>query len=118
LLGARIVVILLKEISELPLFPIHTKSKTKPLGKPIRLEVEYGVAVIQYMLEVARGFSNNTISLEGRTNKTVILFVEFWWWLQRKAGYVMKVDQNKKRNCTKVPGGMSCQLSQGSAGCR
>jgi hypothetical protein len=80
LLGARIVVVLLKEMSELPLFPIH-KIKDKPLGRAIRLEVEYGVAVIQYMLEVARGFYNNTMSLEGRTNKTVISFVEFWWWL-------------------------------------
>jgi hypothetical protein len=73
------------------------------------------------MLKVARGFYNKTISLKGRTNKTVSLFVEFWWWLQRKAGYVMKVDQDKKRSCTKVLGGMSCQLDckilQGADSC-
>jgi hypothetical protein len=83
-LGARIVV-LLKEISELPLLPLFTKTKGEPLGEATRLEVEYGIALITYMLEVARGFYNNTIFLEGRTNKTAILLVDFWWWLHRKA---------------------------------
>jgi hypothetical protein len=93
LLGARIVVFL-KEISELPLLPIYTKLEEEPRGGARRLEVEYGMALIQYMLEVARGFYNNTISLEGRTNKTAILLVEFWWWLHRKADYIMKVDNS------------------------
>ena len=104
MLGARIVV-LLKEISELPLLPIHTRLEAEPLGEATRLEVEYGIALIEYMLEVARGFYNNTISLEGRTNKTAILLVEFWWWLHRKAEYVMRVDHDRKRNCTRIPGG-------------
>jgi hypothetical protein len=104
LLGARIVV-LLKEISELPLLPIHTKLEEEARGGATRLEVEYGMALIEYMLEVARGFYNNTISLEGRTNKTAILLVEFWWWLRRKADYMMKVDNDRRLNCTRVPGG-------------
>jgi hypothetical protein len=85
--------------------PIHTRSEPQPKGGATRLEVEYGLASIQYMLEIARGFYNNTISLEGRTNKTAILLVEFWWWLHRKADYLMKVDNDKKLNCTRVPGG-------------
>jgi hypothetical protein len=64
LLGARIVV-LLKEISELPLLPIHAKIEADPLCETTRLELEYGIALIEYMLEVARGFYDNTISLEG-----------------------------------------------------
>jgi hypothetical protein len=80
LLGARIVA-LLKEISELPLLPIHAKIEADPLCETTRLELEYGIALFQCMLEVARGFYDNTISLEGRTNKTAILLVEVWWWL-------------------------------------
>jgi hypothetical protein len=83
LLGARIVV-LLKEISELPLLPIHTKSEADPLCETTRLELKYGLALFEYMLEVARGFYNNTISLEVETNKTAILLVEFWWWYIEK----------------------------------
>jgi hypothetical protein len=82
LFGARIVV-LLEEISELPLLPVCSKPETDTLGEATRLKVEYGLALIEYMLEVACGFYNNTISLEGRTNKTAILLVEFWWWLHR-----------------------------------
>jgi len=104
LLGARIVV-LLKEISELPMLPIHTGLGIEPLGESTQLEVKYGLALIGYMLEVARGFYNNTISLEGRTNTTAILLVEFWWWLHRKAEYVMRIDHDKKRNCTRILGG-------------
>jgi hypothetical protein len=52
LLGARIVV-LVKKISELPLLPIYTKLEE---DGATRLEVEYGMALIQYMLKVARGF--------------------------------------------------------------
>jgi hypothetical protein len=76
LLGARIVV-LLKEISELPLLPIHTKIEEEARGGTTRLEVEYGMALLEYMLEVARGFYDNTISLEGRTNRTAILLLNF-----------------------------------------
>jgi hypothetical protein len=104
LLGARIVV-LLKEVSELPLVPIHTRSEAEPLGEEARLEVEYGLALIGYMLEVARGFYDNTISLEGRTSKTSILLVEFWWWLHRKAEYVMRGDYDRKRSGMRIPGG-------------
>jgi hypothetical protein len=57
LLGARIVV-LLKEISELLLLPIHTKLEDEARGGATRLEVEYGMALIEYMLKVARGFYN------------------------------------------------------------
>jgi hypothetical protein len=56
------------------------------------------------MLEVARGFYNNTISLEGKTNKTAILFVEFWWWLHRKADYLLRTDLGKRENYPRVPG--------------
>jgi hypothetical protein len=98
-------VVLLKEISELPLLTIHTKIEEEARGGATRLEVEYGMALIEYMLEVARGFYNNTISLEGRTNKTAILLVEFWWWLRRKADYMMKANSDRRLNCTKVPGG-------------
>jgi hypothetical protein len=63
LLGARIVV-LLEGISGLPLLPIHTRPGPEALGEATRLEVEYGLALMGYMLEVARGFYNNTISLE------------------------------------------------------
>jgi hypothetical protein len=66
LLGARIVVLL---VSELPLLPIHAKLEADPLCETTRLELEYGIALFGYMLEVARGFYDNTISLEGRTNK-------------------------------------------------
>jgi hypothetical protein len=103
LLGARIVV-LLKEISELPLLPIHTKSEADPLCETTRLELEYGIALFGYMLEVARGFHDNTISLEGRTNKTAILLVEFWWWLHRKADYVVRIDHDKKKCFTIIRG--------------
>jgi hypothetical protein len=77
LLGARIIVSL-QDISELPLLPIYSRPENDRLGEATRLEVEYGLALIEYMLEVARGYYNNTISLEGKTNKTAILFVEFW----------------------------------------
>jgi hypothetical protein len=117
LLGARIVV-LLKEISELPLLPIYAPTEQKPLAEATKLEIEYVIALIEYMLEVARGFYNNTISLEGRTNQTTILLVEFWWWLHRKAEYVMRLELDKGRNCAMIPGGSFCQLSQDSAGCR
>jgi hypothetical protein len=46
LLGAMIVV-LLKEVSEFPLLPIHTKLEEEPPGGATRLEVEYGMALIQ-----------------------------------------------------------------------
>jgi hypothetical protein len=55
LLGARIVVNL-KEISELPLLPIHAKLEADPLCETTRLELEYGMALFGYMLEVVRGF--------------------------------------------------------------
>jgi hypothetical protein len=113
LLGARIVV-LLKEISELPLLPIYALTEEKPLGEATKLEVEYGIALIEFMLEVVRGFYNNTISLEGRTNQTATLLVEFWWWLHRKAEYVMRQEPELCR----VSGGKFCQLSQDSAGRR
>jgi hypothetical protein len=94
LLGARIV-FLLEGISGLPLLPIHTKPGPEALGEATRLEVEYGLALMGYMLEVARGFYNNMISLEGRANKTAILLVEFWWWLHRKAEYMERVTRNE-----------------------
>jgi hypothetical protein len=103
LLGARIVV-LLEGISGLPLLHIHTRPGPEALGEATRLEVEYGLALMGYMLEVARGFYNNTISLEGRTNKTAILLVEFWWWLHRKAEYMERVDLDKKRSHPRMPG--------------
>jgi hypothetical protein len=46
LLGARIVV-LLEEISELPLLPVCSKPETDTLGEATRLEVEYGLALIE-----------------------------------------------------------------------
>ena len=104
LLGARIVV-LLKEVSELPFLPIHTMTEADPLCETARLEIEYGIALLEYMLEVARGFYNNTISLEGRTNRTAILLVEFWWWLYRKAEYVARTDHDKKQSFSRVSGG-------------
>ena len=103
LLGARIVV-LLQDISELPLLPVCSRPETDTLGEATRLEVEYGLALIEYMLEVARGFYNNTISLEGKTNKTAILLVEFWWWLHRKADYLLRTDLGKRENYPRVPG--------------
>jgi hypothetical protein len=104
LLGARIVV-LLKEISELPLLPIHAKLEAYPLCEIMRLEIEYGIALFCNLLEVARGFHVNTVFLEGRTNKTAILLVEFWWWLHRKADYVMRIDHDKRKCFTKIPVG-------------
>jgi hypothetical protein len=56
------------------------------------------------MLKVARGFYDNTVSLEGRTNKTTIMLVEFWWWLHRKADYVMRIDHDKRKCFTKILG--------------
>jgi hypothetical protein len=103
LFGARIVV-LLEEISELPLLPVCSKPETDTLGEATRLEVEYGLALIEYMLEVACGFYNNMISLEGRTNKTAILLVEFWWWLHRKADYILRTDLGKRDDYPRVPG--------------
>jgi hypothetical protein len=58
LLGARMVV-LLQNISELPLLPVCSRPKTDTLGEATRLEVEYGLALIEYMLEVARRFFKN-----------------------------------------------------------
>jgi hypothetical protein len=84
--------------------PIHTRPGPEALGEATRLEVEYGLALMGYMLEVARGFYNNTISLEGRTNKTAILLVEFWWRLHRKAEYMERVDLDKKRSHPRMPG--------------
>jgi hypothetical protein len=103
LLGARIVV-LLRDISELSLVRVCSRPETDTLGEATRLEVEYGLALIEYMLEVARGFYNNTISLEGKTNKTAIVFVEFWWWLHRKADYLLRTDLGKRENYPRVPG--------------
>jgi hypothetical protein len=56
---------------------IHTKLEDEARGGATRLGVEYEMALLEYMLEVARGLYDNTISLEGRTNKTAILLVEF-----------------------------------------
>jgi hypothetical protein len=103
LLGARIVV-LLQDISELPFLPVCSRPETDTLEEATRLEVEYGLALIEYMLEIAHGCYNNMISLEGKTNKTTILFVEFWWWLHRKAGYLLRTDLGKQENYPKVPG--------------
>jgi hypothetical protein len=105
LLGARIVVSL-QDISEFFLLSVCSRPETDTPGEATRLEFEYGLALIEYMLEVALGFSNNTISLEGKTNKTTILFVEFWWWLHRKAGYLLRTDFDKRelsRNHPRVP---------------
>jgi hypothetical protein len=76
LLGARIVD-LLKEVSKIPLVPIHTNSNTKPssLVEATGLEVEHGIASSEYILEVVCGIFNNRISLEGRTNKTTMLWL-------------------------------------------
>jgi hypothetical protein len=104
LLGARIVVVL-EEIGELPLLPVCSKPETDTLGEATRLEVEYGLALIEYyMLEVACGFYNNTISLEGKTNKTAILLMEFWWWLYREADYILRTDLGKRDSYPRVPG--------------
>lgn len=94
----------MQDISELPLLPVCARPETDTLGEATRLEVEYGLALIEYMLEVARGFYNNTISLEGKTNKTAIMFVEFWWWLHRKADYLLRTDSGKRENYPRVPG--------------
>jgi hypothetical protein len=102
LLGAMIVV-LLQDISELRLLPVCSRLETDTLGEATRLEVEYGLALIEYMLEVVRGFYNNTVFLEGKTNKTAILFVEFWWWLHRKADYLLRTDLGKRKNYPKIP---------------
>jgi hypothetical protein len=102
LFGARIVV-LVEEISELPLLPVCSKPETDTLGEAARLEVEYGLALIEYMLEVACGFYNNTISLKNKTNKTAILLVEFWWWLHRKADYILRTDLGKRGDYPRVP---------------
>jgi hypothetical protein len=102
LLGARIVV-LLQDISELPLKHVCSRPETDTLGEATRLEVEYGLALIEDMLEVARGFYNNAISLEGKTNETAILFVEFCWWLHRKADYLLRTDLGKRENYPRVP---------------
>jgi hypothetical protein len=103
LLGARIVV-LLQDISELPLLSVGSRPETDTLGEAKRLEVEYGLALIEYMVEVARGFYNNTISLKRKINKTAILFVEFWWWLHMKAYYLLRTDLGKRENYPRVPG--------------
>jgi hypothetical protein len=66
LLYARIVV-LLEEISELPLLPVCSKPKTDTLEEAMRLEVEYGLALIEYMLGVACGFLKQHAIL-GRQN--------------------------------------------------
>jgi hypothetical protein len=65
----------LRELVNSLLCPFTRIPTQSHLGEATGLsEVEYGIAVIEYiMLEVARGFYNNRISLEGRTNKTVIL---------------------------------------------
>jgi hypothetical protein len=56
------------------------------------------------MLEVACGFYNNTISLEGKSNKTAILLVDFWWWLHRKADYILRTDLGKRECYPRVQG--------------
>jgi hypothetical protein len=42
--------------------------------------------------------------LEGKTNKTTILFVEFWWWLHRKADYLLRTDLGKREDYPRVLG--------------
>jgi hypothetical protein len=49
-------------------------------------------------------FYDNTVSLEGRTNKTATMLVEFWWWLHRKEDYVMRIDHDKRKCFTKIRG--------------
>jgi hypothetical protein len=46
LLDARIVV-LLQDISEIPLLPVCSRPETDTLGEATRLEVEYGLALIE-----------------------------------------------------------------------
>ena len=53
-------------------------------------------------------FTNNTISLEGRTNKTAILLVEFWWWLHRKADYMRATRTRQEERLPEGVGGKSC----------
>jgi hypothetical protein len=33
---------------------------------------------------------------------TAILWVEFWWWLHRRADYVLRIDHDKKKCLTIV----------------
>jgi hypothetical protein len=83
LLGARIFV-LLKEISELPLLPIYAPTEEKPLGEATKLEVEYGIALIEYMLEVARGV------ITTRYPWKVELIRQQSCWLSSDGGYTGK----------------------------
>jgi hypothetical protein len=98
LLGARIIV-LLEKLSKLPFMPIQLATPNKDtLDDQIRLEVKYGLTLMGYMLETARGFYDNVVSLEGPINPTAMLLVEFWWWLHTRPDYLLRENSDQKHS--------------------
>lgn len=87
---------------------------SRRLGENSEHEITYGLSLLEYMAETAVGFFDNTISLvKGSTNSTAVLFVEFWWWLHRKADYLIRGHLEAKSWCKELSqGSWSCKLSQ------
>ena len=99
--GARIIV-LLKSLSEIALLPMHPAARDGRLGENSEFEIKYGLAMIRYLTEVALGFYNNTLGLEGSTNPNAVLLVEFWWWLHRKADYLVRGHLEARSWCKEL----------------
>jgi hypothetical protein len=92
MLGFRLYV-LLKGISEIALRPIQlVAAEVTGTEQHSLLEQEYGFALMGQMLDLAQGFYKGTQGLEGRGNHNAMLLVEFFWWLQWQADYLLRAD--------------------------
>ena len=76
-LGLRLL-FLLKELSEMSFLPLNlTSAEVVGTAEHTALESEYGLALIQYVLELAQGLIDGTQTLSGPTSTACMLLAEF-----------------------------------------
>ena len=89
-LGLRLL-FLLKELSELSLLPLNlAPAEVVGTAEHTALEIEHGLALMQYVLELAHGLIDGTQTLSGPTSTACMLLAEFWWWLQWRSEYLVR----------------------------
>ncbi|GAQ86295.1 hypothetical protein KFL_002810035 [Klebsormidium nitens] len=93
-LGLRLL-FLLKELSELSLLPLNlAPAEVVGTAEHTALEIEHGLALMQYVLELAHGLIDGTKTLSGPTSTACMLLAEFWWWLQWRSEYLVRGNVN------------------------
>ena len=93
-LGLRLL-FLLKELSETSFLPLSlAPSEVVGTAEHTSLEIEHGLALMQYVLELAQGLIDGTQTLGGPTCSACMLLVEFWWWLQWRSEYLVRGNVN------------------------